>query len=303
MSAQTVRQPAGTPVGGQFAATARPESDVALGHIPAPGCSCTDHETCDACIDAGVLDTPTVTGLTVPDDLDDAHRKLADALGAAGLNGTAHLSEFNSEGWARFDIDLPSGHEMSVGVARSDGAQALRREGTITAITVALCASELIDDEDTIDVQSFGGASGEIAIGEHVHKALIASAARAEFADRFPDAAANDCTVEWIGHEDAPTAFRRIEDPRKQMDGARFAVPGGDVLVTTLDGDVEIEAAGRVLSAKETYLRELAAADVTRRLGLPATGSHAETLAATVTDVIAASRNRPVVAANLRPRT
>lgn len=276
MSIPTVRQPAGTPVGGQFATTARPETGLEL--------------------------APAVTGLVVPDDLDEPTRKLVDALDAAGLNGTVQLAEFTSPGWSRVEVNLPSGHELTIGVARSDGTEALRREGTITAITAYLRATDAIDDEEEVKVHSFGGSHGEVAIGEHVHQALIASAARAEFTDRFPDAADSGCTLEWIGQENAPTAWRRIDDPQPQIDGARFTVPGGEVVVTTLDGDVDIEADGRSLRANETYLRELAAGDVTRRLGLVTGGSSAEALAAAVTEVIASSRRRPVIAANLRPR-
>lgn len=301
MSAPTLRQPAGTPVGGQFATTSRPEADIALSATGTTGCACTEHETCDACVDAGVFDTPI--GLRVPDGLDEPTRKLVDALDGIGLNGTVRVAEFKSPGWARIEVDLPSGHELSVGVARREEASLHRQVGEITAITVALRAGDLIDDEETVDVQSFGGSSGEVAIGEHVYQALIASAARAEFTDRFPDAVDNECAVEWIGQENAPTAWRKIEEPQPQMDGARFTVPGGEVAVTTLDGDVEIEAGGRTFRAKETYLRELAAADVTRRLGLTTgQGAAAETLATTVTDVIASSRRRPVVAANFRGR-
>ena len=269
MSIEQTRQPQGVPTGGQFATGTRTEA-------------------------VGVDLIPTGPGLDTPGNLDEPTRQLVDALEAAGLNGTVTPSPFTSTGWARVDIELPSGHELSVGVARTG------RGDEITAVTATLRATDDIGDEDDIDVQSFGGGIGEVAIGEAVQQALIASAARAEFADRFPNAAANGCIVEWIGQENAPTSWHKIQDPSRQMDGARFALPGGGVLVTTLNGDVELAVDDRTLGAKDSYLRELAAADVTRRLGIEPAEPCARTLATTVADVIAAGWQRPVCSANLR---
>lgn len=280
MSIPTVRQPAGTPIGGQFAATARPETGIALDTVADP---------------AG-------EGLLVPDDLDEPTQLLVDALEAIGLNGTVRHDQFRSPGWARVEVDLASGHELSVGVSRCDGSIPHRKEGTIDAITVALRPSDLIDDDGDFDVQTIGGSYGEVEIGQAVQQALIACAAHAEFGDRFPDAPANGCYLEYIGQENGRITWHRIGEPRPQIDGARFSVPGGDVLVTTLNGEVDLEADGTPLRLKDSYLRELAASDVTRRLGLTHEhGAAADTLAATVADVIAASRRRPVVTANLRP--
>ena len=278
MDIATARQPVGTPTGGQFATTVRHEADVSL--------------------------TPRITdGLRLPDDLDEPTRKLVDALEAIGLNGTVRHARFCSAGWARVEVDLASGHELTVGVSRSDGSGAHRKEGTIDAITAALRPTDLIDDDGDFDAGTFGGAYGEVEIGQAVRQVLIASAAHAEFSARFPDAPANGCVLESISQEAGRITFHRIGEPRPQIDGARFTVPGGDVVVTSLNGAVDIEAAGTPLRLKDTYLRELAASDVTRRLGLThESGAAAKTLAATVVEVIAASRRRPVVAANLRPR-
>ena len=274
MSASIIRQPIGTPIGGQFAVTTRPETGGEL--TPAPG------------------------GLAAPAGLDEPTRQLVDTLDRAGLNGTVTLSQFGSEGWARVEVALPSGHEMSVGVARtrrdSDGMLA----DSISAITVRVRAGEEIEDEQEIDVSSYGGRHGEVEIGEQVRQALVASSSRAEFNARFPDAEAKGCTLEWIGQENAPTGWRHIGDPRPQVDGARFEVRGSDVLVTVLDRDLEFELDGRTLSPKDDYVRALVAGDVSRRLGLTTGPFSVEGLGATIVDVIAAGKRRPVYRDNLR---
>src|SRR5665648_231489 len=77
-------------------------------------------------------------------------------------------------------------------------------------------------------------------------------------------------------------------------------VRGSDVLVAVLDRDLEFELDGRTLSPKDDYVRALVAGDVSRRLGLTTGPFSVEGLGATIVDVIAASKRRPVYRDNLR---
>ena len=272
MSTQT-RQPAGVPVGGQFAATTRSEGDLQLAAAGA--------------------------GLVVPADLDDAHRQLVDALEVIGLNGTVTLSPYPSKDWARVEVTAPSGHEVAVGIAtRRDRDD---NQDGISAITVTVRAGDGIDDDEEVDVRTFGGRYGDAEIGEAVLQALVASGARAEFRTRFPDAETNGCTLGWIGQENAPQAWRRIGEPRPQVEGARFELDGGgEVLITSSTGGLEFELDGRTLKENDAYVRDLVVGDVSRRLGLTGGPFTVEDLGAAVVDVIATGKRRPVYKDNLR---
>ena len=269
------RQPAGVPVGGQFAVGAHAEAQGV--HLAADG-----------------------PGLDVPGDLDEPTRQLVDALEAIGLNGTVTVPPFARDGWARVKIALPSAHEATVEVARTRRGPNGLPDG-ISAITVCVRAGDKTDDEE-VDV-SYVGRFGEVEIGESVRQALVAAAARAEFHARFPDSEANGYTLAWIGQDNAPTGWRRIGEPRPQVNGARFEVGGSDVTVTSLDGDLEVELDGRTLTPKDAYVREVVAADMSRRLGLTTGPFTVEGFGATVVDVIATGKQRPVYRDNLRDQS
>ena len=269
------RQPAGVPVGGQFAPTTRNEGDVQL--------------------------AAAAPGLVVPEDLDEAHRQLVDALDAIGLNGTVTLTQFPSEDWARVDVATPSGHEVRVGIAFRNTDDS-RDDGSICAITVDVRATDDIEvEDDDVDGDTFGGRYGDVEIGEAVIQALVASGARAEFRARYPNAETMGCALGWIGQENAPQAWHTIGEPRPQIEGARFELDGGgEVVITDLTGDLQFELDGRVLKDNEAYVRDLVAGDVIRRLGAFMGPRTVKNLGAAFIDTIPAGKERPVYKANLR---
>ena len=242
-----------------------------------------------------------VGGLRLDGDFTDSGRDLAGMVARGGLQGTVVDQHATSEGWTRLTVALASGDELQVGIAAApdDRAHVGQR---ITAVTSRFSPSDdgpdLGDGEDV----RYGGYSDESDVHEAVRHTLMQVAARAQFAQQFPDAQAQGLALEFISEESVRSPWRPVGMPRRQEVGARFTLDdSADVEASTFEGNLQIETDHQALDARTPHLLAVTAADLNRRLGVtPAPGQgHDKALGETLTGVVAAARRHPVWAQNI----
>lgn len=277
MSTDAARQPKGVPVGGQFTATEHTEPDVTL-----------------------TTAREQVGGLTLEGQFSAGARDLAAMVSRAGVCGTVK-DESRGDDWYRLTVDLPSGDELSVGVAVHVGGPRGSRTTAVTAYFRP--GDDAPPDVDLADDQRFGGILVENDVREVVRHTLMQAAARAQFRAQFPDVANQGLALEFIGEESVRDGrWRMANTSRRQEVGARFTLDGSvDLVASTFDGNLQIEVDKATLDARTPHLLALTAADVNRRLGVTASAGQTpdKVLASTLAAVVTAARSRLVWVDNI----
>ena len=273
------RQPAGAPTGGEFTTEQRPEP-------------------------TGVNLAPAgdqVGGLYLVGDFTGTGRELAEMVARTGLVGTIVDNHSTSEGWTRLTATLASGDELNVGIAVTEDERATSGQ-RITAVVARFSPGDDGPDLGDAEDSRYGGTCSEPDVHEAVRHTLMQVAARAQFEQQFPDTQAQGMVLDFIGAEPVRSAFRRLDEARPEEIGARFTLDGAaDVVASTFEGRLWVEADSKTLDARSPYLLALTTADLNRRLGVtPAPGQgHDAALGETLTGVIAAARSHPVWAQNI----
>ncbi len=262
MSAPTQnRQPAGVPVGGQFATTARVEPDIGL----APN------------------------GLSVPGDLSPVAQQIVDMVAPMGLRGVVTEDDSHHDGWGYVTVTNDAQDTLRIGMHVRTGDHGRQ---DVTAFTIRV--------ESDADQPDHAGAEsdmyGLITTGEAqsaLRSAVLTSVIKEHAYEQFTEE--HGLRIESIGVWPGRRSMWRDDDAESDWPiaaGARFTVDADEVTVTThSDSDeltLDVVTLKQELTSQTRYLRELVAGDLNARLGIDtstADGSAAAALRGTLTDL------------------